>query len=421
MNCSVTLNDEKNGIEVRFDEKPDASVLEMLKENGFRWSRRQNMWFAKQSEERLNVVKNFYSPTNNTKQVEVSNVYKADILDLFTLTRTDLIPEHKEKCLSCKEIATIIRKHLKTTFPMFKFSVTSKYDAVYAEITGSPYDKESEEVEAMLGYMGAYIESWKPNSQYHDFYGGKGYPYVSYDCEYRDMTVSEMNISELFKERKAEWEKEEEIKKEAAYQEYLKKQEENEKRWKAAKEIRDKEVAHVEEHVSIIETEPFFVLNVLFNSSKLNTTEEYQELDAEHADRIACEVNKKVFMDAETYKMFTKNLLCDWTFVAKTGGSGTKDVRVNSMDDYNNMSEAERKTVEWYNCNCVAIYCDNVLKLVVDAQGYDYCRYVGFVDDASKIGEYDIEQPITEKEYEEIKIKAGTIEDASTEIVCDND
>ena len=28
--CKVTMNEEKNGIEIRFDEKPDKAVLEML-------------------------------------------------------------------------------------------------------------------------------------------------------------------------------------------------------------------------------------------------------------------------------------------------------------------------------------------------------------------------------------------------------
>lgn len=46
---TVTLNDEKNGVEIRFPSKPDTAVLERLKANGWRWSRFSNCWYAKQS------------------------------------------------------------------------------------------------------------------------------------------------------------------------------------------------------------------------------------------------------------------------------------------------------------------------------------------------------------------------------------
>lgn len=415
MSCTVTLNDAKNGIEVRFEEKPDRAILDTLKENGFRWSRGQNMWFAKQSEERLALVKSFDTSTTKTEEVK-----KDSVLDLFTLTRVDRISEHKEESLSCKEIAALIRKHFRTTFPMFKFSVTSDFDSISAHITGSPYAKDSEEVEAMLNYMGEYIESWKPNSRY-SFYGGRRYPSVDYDCQFREMTVSELNISELFKVRKAEFEEEERIRREIEYQQYLKEQEEKEKAYAIAEAKRNEEIALVESKAKVEECEQFFILKVLFNHSKLNTVEEYKSLDKEREYRKTCAVSRKVFLDKETYEMFTNNLLCDWTFIAGTGGSDTDDIRIKSMADYNHMTEMERKTVDWYNCNCVAIYCDNELKLVVDAQGYSYCRYVGFVDEESEIGEYTAPQSITEEEQDELKVKADTIEDVSTDIICKNE
>ena len=48
MNTNVTLNNEKNGIEIRFEGKPAAEIIESLKANGFRWSNKQKMWYAKQ-------------------------------------------------------------------------------------------------------------------------------------------------------------------------------------------------------------------------------------------------------------------------------------------------------------------------------------------------------------------------------------
>jgi len=47
---TVTENDEKNGIEIRFSSKPSAEVLDSLKANGWRWSRFSSCWYAKRSE-----------------------------------------------------------------------------------------------------------------------------------------------------------------------------------------------------------------------------------------------------------------------------------------------------------------------------------------------------------------------------------
>lgn len=47
---AVTINEEKNGVEVRFPEKPASSVLSELKSNGWRWSRFNACWYNKQTE-----------------------------------------------------------------------------------------------------------------------------------------------------------------------------------------------------------------------------------------------------------------------------------------------------------------------------------------------------------------------------------
>ena len=55
---TICHNEEHNGIEVVFPAKPETSVLEGLKSLGFRWSRPQNLWYARYSEELLKQVKN---------------------------------------------------------------------------------------------------------------------------------------------------------------------------------------------------------------------------------------------------------------------------------------------------------------------------------------------------------------------------
>lgn len=50
---TVTMNDDKNGVEIRFPEKPDQAILDKLKANGWRWSRFNNCWYHKQNDQNI--------------------------------------------------------------------------------------------------------------------------------------------------------------------------------------------------------------------------------------------------------------------------------------------------------------------------------------------------------------------------------
>lgn len=49
MQITVTHNTAKNGIEVKFDSKPDEVYRDWLKSLKFRYSRGQNLWYMKYS------------------------------------------------------------------------------------------------------------------------------------------------------------------------------------------------------------------------------------------------------------------------------------------------------------------------------------------------------------------------------------
>jgi hypothetical protein len=49
----VAENEGKDGVEVKFAEKPEQSVLEQMKTQGFRWSKFQKLWYARRSPETL--------------------------------------------------------------------------------------------------------------------------------------------------------------------------------------------------------------------------------------------------------------------------------------------------------------------------------------------------------------------------------
>jgi hypothetical protein len=54
-NGSITVqkNEVHNGVEVRFSDKPDLDTISSLKGQGFRWSFRQRLWYAKYTESRM--------------------------------------------------------------------------------------------------------------------------------------------------------------------------------------------------------------------------------------------------------------------------------------------------------------------------------------------------------------------------------
>lgn len=52
----VTVNEERNGIEIRFPKKPDQSVLDNLKANGWRWSRFGGCWYNRRNDQNMSFA-----------------------------------------------------------------------------------------------------------------------------------------------------------------------------------------------------------------------------------------------------------------------------------------------------------------------------------------------------------------------------
>lgn len=57
MSITYELNEEYDGIEIKFSEKPTAQVLSRLKELGFKWHPGKGVWYAKNTETRLEFAK----------------------------------------------------------------------------------------------------------------------------------------------------------------------------------------------------------------------------------------------------------------------------------------------------------------------------------------------------------------------------
>lgn len=420
----ITLNNEKNGIEVRFDSKPAAEIISNLKANGFRWSSKQKMWYAKQTAERMEF-------TGKLGEVStVSEKQKPEVYDLWAMTRTEKIENNFEKyhIYDTKEITATIRKHFKSRFPMCKWSVTKDGKRIYISILVSPFAIDSDELKAIVHYAYTFAQSYNYDnsdsySDYFDvnFYGAYEQDIVrSYRYEQREMTDSERNISEAFKAEKSAFDIAEEERKKKELEESIKKAEIERK--KAEERAIKENLIHDKIESSFVEnTVDYFVMNVLAPELNKNCTVE-EIMNCGEYTRENCKVSKEIRFDEETYNLFAERLLDNYSFLDGMGGTTTDDLRIQSMQDYDRMSEAERKTVEWYNHNCVSVYCEDELKLVVDPQGYSYARYTFIVDSESTIAkEYKGKSGISEEEYQHNVESAEILEDVSESVIINNE
>lgn len=419
---NITLNTEKNGIELRFDTKPNTDVITAIKEAGFRWSGKQRMWYAKQNDETVALA-------NQISESEGSFEYKPKTetnIDLWSLTRTEGIEDNygKNRITNTKEIAANIRKHLRNRFSMCKWSVTSDYNSIRVELLESPFSRNSEALKAIINYAYTYAQSWNYNNSdlmtdYFDvnFYGAYK---VSYNYNQRECKPNETEIETDFLAKKSEFDaeqkKQEEERIKKGVEEYIIRQAEYEK----TEAERQKKIHRIEKNAEI-KTVNYTIVNAILKANKddnLDHTEIYDEKQCKET----CQVSREVHFTTEVYALFEKQLMSDYSFFDGMGGSRTDDRRIQSSIDYDMMTEEERETVEWYNIDCVAIYCDGELKLIVDPQGYNYARYVYVYDEQSqKVDTYHSDYGISEEEHQHNIELAETIEDVSTEIISQNE
>lgn len=103
----VTYNEEKNGIEIKFNEKPETEVLSQLKENGFRWHRIKKVWYAKDTEERRSFINSLIGdedPTmeENEELINVKDFNNIETLkDNYVTNWSELPVELQEFILTC--------------------------------------------------------------------------------------------------------------------------------------------------------------------------------------------------------------------------------------------------------------------------------------------------------------------------------
>ena len=97
------INTELNGIELLFDKKPAADVLARVKSYGFRWSPKKQLWYAKNTPDRLTFAQSLGEST--------PAACAAPSVDVINLDNLGVIPEGFSR--HGAELAKFIRDDLK--------------------------------------------------------------------------------------------------------------------------------------------------------------------------------------------------------------------------------------------------------------------------------------------------------------------
>lgn len=324
--------------------------------------------------------------------------------NIFELTRTDDIPNNYEilRLHDTKEIAARVRAELRKRFPMFKWSVRSDRNSIDISIKQSPWSKDEDIFRAVAHFAASLLKSYNYDNSdimtdYFDvnFYGTHESGIPAWDMVVIEETDELRAIREQFdidnnafiradSERKA---------KEFAERMALREAEQAEAKKRRAEE---KIIIDRVHENAIVSDADYYVKDAVTLGSKNCTVSDYIESleDCEEPEMSDVHVVREVTLSAEDYAFFADHLLADWNFLAGMGGSATNDPRINSMSDYSMMATSERESVKWYVENAVAIICDGEIKALVDPQGYDYARYVYFVNDC----EIENEVPVAKED-----------------------
>ncbi|WP_333980530.1 LPD29 domain-containing protein [Bacillus pumilus] len=436
MTAELKINEELNGIELYFDNKPGNDTLTYLKSNGFRYSGFKKCWWRKRTNESLEVANDITK--NKITYIETkgrSKKVKKNDFNLWNATQWEPFEVNKEQ--DVKLISKEIKKHLTQRFPGFKFSVrtggNNMYSSINIEIKKTPYEKKSVYLSVVREYCEAvlnhYRHCYSAADSYTDYAGSYNfYGNVSIDWEYSQSEQTEeiKTDCELYDLKSEEKANEKKLKKDAEFKQYL---EEQERRNKEDQRTQLEESEKVEEITSSIEIkeldeeQQYFVMNSQFaNLNKNCTLTEYKnEVEKGDYSNEDVKITKEIhFNNANAYENFENMLMTNFEFLNETGGSFTEDKRINSYLDYDMMNEFEKRTVKWFRKG-VAVYSEGKLMFVVDAQGYSYARYVGLVEGSEIKKTVEHQQTIKEDDLNDLITQANTIEDISTSIIAELD
>ena len=168
----------------------------------------------------------------------------------------------------------------------------------------------------------------------------------------------------------------------ARWEEERKQAEEEHRKYEEKRQKAEKDIYNNIQVFDLNKKDQFFCFGLVGGIGKEATIEEVNE-SSRIIESGALITRKVIFSDTAIYNSFCHYLLNDFDFLSGMGGTASEDPRITN-ENYYKLTEEQRKSVEFYYNNCVAVYLGENLKLVIDPQGYNYARYT-YTADAAEI------------------------------------
>ena len=429
-NATIAKNEKFNSIEITFAGKPDEETRSALKALRFRWNPKKGVWYGYATEEEAQKAITGATVEEVATKKATKGAKAVKLASIWDRTRIDTIPEHDRRS-STKEVAKATREHFKANFPELKISCrcgcggwASANEVIFEFVSGC-YAKESEVFEAVEEYAKAWVKSFNyDNSDYMtDYFDVNFYESITaYNYTATEPTAEQQADIDNFNTELAKATAEAEQRAEEEYQRYLAEQEAQRKEYEARQAKEEAEKAEMLKNIEVVELaedEKYIVAGsmVCGHGKECNISEILEDgTEKEESALIKKELH---FADMANYEIFGKFLLHDFAFLSGCGGTGTLDERINN-DNFYKLNEEQRNNVKWLLWDCVAVYVNNVLMLVIDPEGYSYARYTNIVKDYTKEPLHKAEQEAKETQSEEelyfpapIAEQAQTIEEGA--------
>lgn len=330
----------------------------------------------------------------NADRKQSAKVSASARLSLWERCKVDNIPDHDRKA-DTKTVAAETRKHIKERFPEIKFScrIGSGGWAAANEVNfyfkSAPFSKDSAYFKAVKKYVEAWLWSFNYDNSdsMTDYFDRNFYEFIKADYDFAETEPTEAQKADLANfDEESQKAKEEEAKQQAEeYKKYLAECEAREKDCKKREEMEKAQKEEINSHVCVVEiaeNDKYIISgNMICGAGKENSLNELQN-DGTEKEESAVVKKELHFSDENIYNNFCNLFLHDFGFLNGCGGTGTLDKRVN-VENYRQLNSAQRESVKWILWDCVAVFLNNELRLIIDPEGYSYSRYVNVVS-----GEY---------------------------------
>lgn len=418
---TLFINKELNGIEVIFEDKPAQAVIDSLKNNGFRWHRVKKLWYAKNTAERLALAESIAD--GKAKSVKSQSKKAVVLPSLWERCKTDQIPEHDRRT-DTKTVAAETRKHIKKRFPEIKFScrIGSGGWAAANEVNfyfkSAPFAKDSIYFEAVESYVKAWLWSFNYDNSdsMTDYFDRNFYENIStWDFAETEPTESQEADLANFDAESQKAKEEEERRKEEEYKKYLAEREEKERAYREYQKVIEAQKEEINSHIKIVdisESKKYILSGTMFCGMGKECNIDELKKWGEEKEESALVKRELHFANEEIYNNFCNLFLHDFDFLSKFGGTGTLDTRVTN-ENCNMLNSTQRESVKWILWDCIAVFLNGELKLIIDPEGYDYARYVNIVcGECEKTMLNEEEDQENKKEREDFYIPAPIEEQA---------